>query len=82
MAMDIQRNIIYNLRKHYKDIYDRGVRPAPFWVLVGTQMPAILIETGFLTNKKEASRLNNSLYQKRLATGIADGIDSYFIKNR
>ncbi len=82
MAMDIQRNIIYNLRKHYKDIYDRGVRPAPFWVLVGTQMPAILIETGFLTNKKEASRLNNSLYQKRLATGIADGIDSYFRKNK
>jgi N-acetylmuramoyl-L-alanine amidase len=82
MAMDIQRNIIYNLRKHYKDIYDRGVRPAPFWVLVGTQMPAILIETGFLTNKKEASRLNNSLYQKRLATGIANGINSYFEKNR
>jgi N-acetylmuramoyl-L-alanine amidase len=45
-------------------------------------MPAILIETGFLTNKKEASRLNNSLYQKRLATGIADGIDSYFRKNK
>jgi N-acetylmuramoyl-L-alanine amidase len=82
MAMDIQRNIIYNLRKHYKDIYDRGVRPAPFWVLVGTQMPAILIETGFLTNKQEALRLNNSLYQKRLAIGIANGIDSYFIKNR
>jgi N-acetylmuramoyl-L-alanine amidase len=82
MGMDIQRNIIYNLRKHYKDIYDRGVRPAPFWVLVGTQMPAILIETGFLTNKKEASRLNNSLYQKRLAIGIANGINSYFEKNR
>jgi N-acetylmuramoyl-L-alanine amidase len=82
MAMDIQRNIIYNLRKHYNDIYDRGVRPAPFWVLVGTQMPAILIETGFLTNKEEAKRLNNHLYQKRFAIGIANGIDSYFIKNR
>jgi N-acetylmuramoyl-L-alanine amidase len=82
MAMDIQRNVIYNLRKHYRNIHDRGVRPAPFWVLVGTQMPAILIETGFLTNKQEAQRLNNSLYQKRFANGIANGIDSYFMKNK
>jgi len=82
MGMDIQRNVVYNLRKYYRNVGDRGVRPAPFWVLVGTQMPAILIETGFLTNKKEALRLNNSLYQKRLATGIANGIDSYFLKNR
>jgi len=81
-AMDVQRNIVYNLRKHYKSVEDRGVRPAPFWVLVGTQMPAILIETGFLTNKKEALRLNNSLYRKRLAIGIANGIDSYFAKNK
>ena len=81
-AMDVQRNVVYNLRKYYKNVGDRGVRPAPFWVLVGTQMPAILIETGFLTNKQEALRLNNSLYRKRLARGIANGIDSYFMKNR
>jgi len=81
-AMDVQRNIVYNLRKYYSKIYDRGVRPAPFWVLVGTEMPAILLETGFLTNKKEALRLKNPTYQKRLAEGIANGIDSYFLKNR
>ena len=82
MAMDIQRNIIFNLRKYYKNIEDRGVRPAPFWVLVGTQMPSILLETGFLTNKMEAKRLKNRSYQKRYAKAIADGIESYLIKNQ
>ncbi len=82
LAIDIQGGILKNLRKHYSYIKDGGVRPAPFWVLVGTQMPAILIETGYLTNPVEVKRLFNSNYQKKLAYGIADGIDSYFRKNR
>jgi N-acetylmuramoyl-L-alanine amidase len=44
-------------------------------------MPAILIETGFISNKKEALRLKNRLYQKRYAKYIADGIENYFRKN-
>ncbi len=80
-AIDIQSNILKDLRKHYKNVVDGGVRPAPFWVLVGTQMPAILIETGFLTNPMEAKRLFDPYYQKLLAKGIVDGINSYFIKN-
>ena len=82
MAIDIQKNLIYGFRKHYKNIKDGGVRPAPFWVLVGTQMPAILIETGFISNKMEAKRLSNKIYQKRYAQYIANGIESYFLKNR
>ena len=81
LALDIQRSLIYNLKKHYKKIKDGGVRPAPFWVLVGTQMPAILIETGFISNKSEALRLKNKTYQKRFAKYIAEGIDNYFRKN-
>ena len=80
-AIDVQSNILRELRKHYKNVVDGGVRPAPFWVLVGTQMPAILIETGFLTNPMEARRLFNPNYQKLLAKGIVDGINAYFIKN-
>ncbi len=80
-AIDVQSNILRELRKHYKNVADGGVRPAPFWVLVGTQMPAILIETGFLTNPTEAKRLFDPNYQKLLAKGIVDGINSYFIKN-
>ena len=80
-GIDIQGNILASLRKHYKDVKDGGVRPAPFWVLVGTQMPAILIETGYLTNPLEEKRLFNPFYQEYLAKGIAKGVEAYFIKN-
>ena len=82
LSIDIQKSLIYNLKKHYKNIRDGGVRPAPFWVLVGTNMPAILIEIGYLSNKQEAKRLNTKSYQKRIAKYIAEGIDNYFRKNR
>ena len=45
-------------------------------------MPAILIEVGYITNPTDAKRLFNPFFQKALAKGIADGIESYFIKNR
>ncbi|MEO1927911.1 MAG: N-acetylmuramoyl-L-alanine amidase [Nautiliaceae bacterium] len=81
LAIDIQKGMLLSLRKKYSRIKDGGVRPAPFWVLVGTQMPAILIETGYLTNPLESKRLFNPEYQKNLAKGIAEGIKSYFKKN-
>ena len=80
-GIDVQAGILYSLRKKYRYVTDRGVIAAPFWVLVGTQMPAILIETGFLTNPMEAKRLFNSDYQSRLAKGIAIGVYNYFKKN-
>ena len=80
-AIDVQRGMIKNLRKYFKYVKDGGVRPAPFWVLTGTQMPAILIETGYLTNPMEAKRLFNPSYQRYLAQGIAKGVKEYFRKN-
>ena len=82
LAIDIQQSILSELRKHYKGIADAGVREGPFWVLVGAQMPSVLIEVGFITNKTEARRLVNRRYQMRIAKGIADGIERYFMKNR
>ncbi len=82
LAIDIQGGILSYLKKKYEGIVDGGVREAPFWVLVGAQMPAVLIEVGYITNPKEADRLFNPFYQKRFAEGIARGIDNYFLKNR
>ncbi len=82
LAIDLQQGMLLELRKHYKGVVDGGVREGPFWVLVGAQMPAVLIEVGFITHPTEARRLVNRTYQKRLAKGIADGIERYFIKNR
>jgi len=49
--------------------------------LVGAQMPAVLVEVGFITHPTEAKRLVNSKYQKKLATGMANGIERYFVNN-
>jgi len=81
LAIDIQNGMLRELRARYSGVRDGGVRPAPFWVLVGTQMPAILIEAGYLTNPVEAKRIFNPYYQKRIAKGIAKGIKNYFEKN-
>ena len=81
LAIDIQRNVLHNLRSRYKGVIDGGVRSAPFWVLVGAEMPAILIETGYITHPTEKRRLYNSKYQDLLAKGIAEGIVR-FLANR
>ncbi len=81
LAIDVQRGILKSVRRKY-NLADGGVRKAPFWVLVGAQMPAILIETGFITNPTEAMRLFNPHYEDLLARGIANGVVSYFEKNR
>jgi len=83
IAIDIQRNMLYKLRNKYgkKTIRDGGVREGPFWVLVGAQMPSVLIEVGYISHPKEGRRIATSTYQRIIATGIADGIQSYFIKN-
>ncbi len=52
----------------------KGVRQAPFTVLQGTQMPALLIEVGYLTNAEEAATLAKTSYQQRVATGISEGV--------
>ena len=81
LAIDLQRGMLGSLNKRYKDVKDGGVREGPFWVLVGAQMPSVLIEVGFITNKKEASRLTTSRYRRRMAKGMADGIQRYFLYN-
>lgn len=80
-AIDIQKNILANLKKHYRSVTDNGVREGPFWVLVGAQMPAVLVEVGYITNPTEAKRMRTKQYQKLIAKGIADGVDSFFYYN-
>jgi len=81
LALDVQQGMLNRVRSKYSNIRDGGVREAPFWVLVGAQMTSILIETGYISNKVERTRMFTSKYQDLLANGIADGIDSYFLKN-
>jgi N-acetylmuramoyl-L-alanine amidase len=80
MALDVQQGMLSSLRSKYT-ITDGGVREAPFWVLVGAQMPSILIEIGYITNPTDAQNMVNPTYQDLLVKGIAGGVDSYFYKN-
>lgn len=81
LAIDVQRGMLSELQKKYKGVVDGGVREGPFWVLVGAQMPSVLVEIGYLSHPTESERLKNPNYQKILARGIARGVDAYFQKN-
>jgi len=68
----IQSNIVNNLKRK-----DRSVRSAPFWVLHSSYMPSVLVELGFLTNKKEGPYVNSKKGRRELATQVANGILMY-----
>jgi N-acetylmuramoyl-L-alanine amidase len=55
-----------------------GARQGPFYVLVGAEMPSVLVECGFLSNPEEARRLSDPRYQEALADGIGAAIVHYF----
>lgn len=82
LAIDLQRGMLGSLKKKYKDVKDGGVREGPFWVLVGAQMPSVLVEIGFISHPTEAKRLVKTAYQKTLAYGLANGIERYFSNNK
>ncbi|GAA7834834.1 N-acetylmuramoyl-L-alanine amidase [Helicobacter pylori] len=81
LAIDVQYGMLQSIRKNYPDVVDGGVREGPFWVLAGALMPSILIEIGYNSHVIESKRIQSKPYQKILAKGIADGIDSFFSKN-
>lgn len=56
---------------------DRGVRSARFYVVTKTSMPAVLVETGFITNPSESAKLVTAVYQERMAAAIAKGVDQF-----
>jgi len=76
LATSVQQSILERVRTKYS-IRDNGVSGGPFRVLVGAQMPAILVEVGYLSNPRERRRLLNSHYQNMIADGIVDGIIKY-----
>ncbi len=77
MARRIQKALVGNLRNYYPDVKDLGVRGAPFFVLMGAEMPSVLVEVSFLSNPQEAKRLKDPLYRARVAYGIYRGIEEF-----
>jgi N-acetylmuramoyl-L-alanine amidase len=77
LAYDIQKGMLDTLSPGFTPVKDLGVKQAPFYVLIGANMPAILLETGFITNPVERKRLQSSEYLETLAAGMVAGIRQY-----
>ena len=77
LADRIQKNTLSYLKKNGVSVRNGGVKGAPFFVLVGSSMPSVLVEIGYCTNKTEASRLKSSKHRQRIAQGMANGIHAY-----
>ncbi|MDE7169925.1 MAG: N-acetylmuramoyl-L-alanine amidase [Mucispirillum sp.] len=78
LASSVQKRLVKNVNATQKK--NLGVKQAPFYVLVGATMPAILVETGFLSNNDDAAKLKSSAYRKKIAKGIYDAIKEYISK--
>ena len=76
LAQIVQKNLIQELKKKYSP-KSLGVKKAPFLVLVGSQMPSILVEVGFVTNKNERALLSRSSYLQKISQGITKGVVIY-----
>lgn len=77
LAAAVQRRLVATVREVSHEVRDRGVRSAPFLVLVETSMPAILAEVASLSSPEEARLLAQADYRDRLARALFDGIRAY-----
>ncbi len=78
LAGSVQSNLVKSVNATKKQ--NLGVKQAPFYVLVGATMPAILVETGFISNNEDAAKLRSSAYRKKVAKGIYEGLKEYISK--
>jgi N-acetylmuramoyl-L-alanine amidase len=76
-AADIQDSLAKRIQKSYKPVKDRGVRKAPFVVLIGADMPSILTEISFLSNPADEQLLKKPDHRQKVAEGLYQGVASY-----
>ena len=77
LAASVQDNLFDHMNRKYSNIKNKGVKKAPFYVLLGAQMPSILVETSFISNERECSRLASADYQEQICDAIIAGIGRY-----
>ncbi len=73
----VQNSLVNEVSRRYKPVQNKGVKKAPFIVLIGADIPSILVETSFISNPRDEKRLKNTDYIDRLAEGIFTGIEQY-----
>lgn len=76
-ASDVESSLYAGLQKGNTGLKDRGVKKAPFVVLIGANMPSILAEISFVTNPKDAAELRDPEYRERVAESLYRGVARY-----
>jgi len=77
LARLVQREVVAGTRSAAGETRDLGVKSALFYVLLGARMPAVLVETGFISNRAEERRLRDGRFQEAVAASIARGVAAY-----
>lgn len=77
LADAIQTAMVQSLKRRYRGVNNLGAKPGPFYVLVGAKMPAVLVETAFISNPREEAKLRTSAYRQRIANAIFQGVRRY-----
>ncbi|MDR0339759.1 MAG: N-acetylmuramoyl-L-alanine amidase [Desulfovibrio sp.] len=77
LADCVQNGILRRLHGAKLPDSSNGVRSAPFYVLMGARMPAILVEFGYITNKEDAANLRSEAFLQRQAEGLVQGLLDY-----
>jgi N-acetylmuramoyl-L-alanine amidase len=82
LAQSVQSSLVRTLRSRVGPVRDHGVKQALFYVLLGTRMPSILVETGFISNPAEEARLKSGRFQDGTAEAIARGVKDFVDSRR
>jgi N-acetylmuramoyl-L-alanine amidase len=77
LAGVVQSSLVRRLKPRNQHFQDLGVKQAPFMVLIGAQMPSVLAEVAFLTNRAEANLVKQSAYKQQIAQALFDAIVQY-----
>jgi len=77
LAESVQKNLVRTLGREIPGFRDLGVHGGPFWVLIGGEMPSVLVEVAHLSNAKEEAKLKTAKFREQAARGIFDGIMEY-----
>jgi N-acetylmuramoyl-L-alanine amidase len=76
-AADVEQGLYLGLQAGNTGLKNRGIKKAPFVVLIGANMPSVLAEISFVTNPKDASQLQQPAYRQRVAESLYRGVSKY-----
>ena len=77
LALAVQREVCAGVRGRVGEVRDLGVKSALFHVLLGARMPAVLVETAFISNRVEEQRLRSSRFQDEVAASVARAVERF-----